>query len=31
VTVRVKVEIPDAEPSGEYLLPDMGVMVSFLK
>jgi multidrug resistance efflux pump len=31
VTVRVKVEIPDAEPSGEYLLPDMGVLVSFLK
>ena len=31
VTVRVKVEIPEQEPSGEYLLPDMGVLVSFLK
>ena len=31
VTVRVKVDIPDSEPSGEYLLPDMGVLVSFLK
>jgi multidrug resistance efflux pump len=31
VTVRVKVEIPTSEQSGEYLLPDMGVMVSFLK
>lgn len=31
VTVRVKVEIPDSERSGEYLLPDMGVLVSFLK
>ena len=31
VTVRVKVEIPEREQSGEYLLPDMGVLVSFLK
>jgi multidrug resistance efflux pump len=31
VTVRVKVDIPDSEPSGENLLPDMGVLVSFLK
>jgi multidrug resistance efflux pump len=31
VTVRVKVEIPEQEKSGEYLLPDMGVLVSFLK
>lgn len=31
VTVRVKVEIPKEEKSGEYLLPDMGVLVSFLK
>ncbi len=31
VTVRVKVEIPERERSGEYLLPDMGVLVSFLK
>lgn len=31
VTVRVKVEIPELEKSGEYLLPDMGVLVSFLK
>jgi multidrug resistance efflux pump len=31
VTVRVRVEIPEHEPSGEYLLPDMGVLVSFLK
>ncbi len=31
VTVRVKVQIPEQEKSGEYLLPDMGVMVSFLK
>jgi multidrug resistance efflux pump len=31
ITVRVKVEIPPDEKSGEYLLPDMGVLVSFLK
>jgi hypothetical protein len=31
ITVRVKVEIPEMEKSGEYLLPDMGVLVSFLK
>jgi multidrug resistance efflux pump len=31
VTVRVKVDIPKSETSGEYLLPDMGVLVSFLK
>jgi multidrug resistance efflux pump len=31
VTVRVKVVIPKTETSGEYLLPDMGVLVSFLK
>jgi HlyD family secretion protein len=31
VTVRVRVEIPEQEPSGEYLLPDMGALVSFLK
>jgi HlyD family secretion protein len=31
VTVRVKVAIPERETSGEYLLPDMGVLVSFLK
>ena len=31
ITVRVKVEIPEAEQSGQYLLPDMGVLVSFLK
>ena len=31
ITVRVKVDIPEAEPSGQYLLPDMGVLVSFLK
>jgi multidrug resistance efflux pump len=31
ITVRVKVEIPEHERSGEYLLPDMGVLVSFLK
>lgn len=31
VTVRVKVEIPDQEKSGQFLLPDMGVLVSFLK
>jgi HlyD family secretion protein len=31
VTVRVKVEIPPEERSGEYLLPDMGALVSFLK
>jgi len=31
ITVRVKVEIPVSETSGEYLLPDMGVLVSFLK
>jgi multidrug resistance efflux pump len=31
VTVRVKVEIPPEEKSGEYLLPDMGVLVTFLK
>jgi HlyD family secretion protein len=31
VTVRVKVNIPEQETSGEYLLPDMGVLVSFLK
>lgn len=31
VTVRVKVEIPETEKSGEHLLPDMGVLVSFLK
>jgi multidrug resistance efflux pump len=31
VTVRVKVEFPDKETSGEFLLPDMGVLVSFLK
>jgi multidrug resistance efflux pump len=31
VTVRVKIEIPTSEKSGEYLLPDMGALVSFLK
>jgi multidrug resistance efflux pump len=31
VTVRVKVEIPEDEQSGEYLLPDMGALVTFLK
>ena len=31
VTVRIKVEIPEGEKSGEYLLPDMGVLASFLK
>lgn len=31
VTVRVKVDIPEQETSGEYLLPDMGALVSFLK
>jgi hypothetical protein len=31
VTVRVKVDIPEQEQSGEFLLPDMGVLVSFLK
>jgi multidrug resistance efflux pump len=31
VTVRVKVEFPEWETSGEHLLPDMGVLVSFLK
>jgi multidrug resistance efflux pump len=31
VTVRVKVQIPATETSGEFLLPDMGVLVSFLK
>ena len=31
ITWRVKVNIPDNEKSGEYLLPDMGVLVSFLK
>jgi multidrug resistance efflux pump len=31
VTVRVKVDIPESETSGQYLLPDMGVLVSFLK
>lgn len=31
ITVRVKIEIPTNETSGEFLLPDMGVLVSFLK
>ncbi|MBY0522504.1 MAG: efflux RND transporter periplasmic adaptor subunit [Gemmataceae bacterium] len=31
VTVRVKIDIPAMEQSGEFLLPDMGVLVSFLK
>jgi multidrug resistance efflux pump len=31
ITVRVKIEIPEKERSGEYLLPDMGALVSFLK
>jgi multidrug resistance efflux pump len=31
ITVRVKVDFPKEEKSGEYLLPDMGVIVSFLK
>jgi HlyD family secretion protein len=31
VTVRVKVEFPPDEKSGEFLLPDMGVLVSFLR
>ncbi len=31
VTVRVSVEIPPNEKGGTYLLPDMGVLVSFLK
>lgn len=31
VTVRVKVTIPEKEMSGQYLLPDMGALVSFLK
>ncbi len=31
VTVRVSVDIPEQETSGEYLLPDMGTLVSFLK
>jgi len=31
VTVRVKVELPQNEKSGEYLLPDMGATVTFLK
>jgi HlyD family secretion protein len=31
VTVRVKVDFPAKEKSGEFLLPDMGVLVSFLK
>ncbi len=31
IVVRVRVEIPELETSGDYLLPDMGVLVSFLK
>jgi len=31
ITVRVKVEVPAQEKSGEHLLPDMGVMVWFFK
>lgn len=31
IKVRVKVLIPEDETSTEYLLPDMGVLVSFLK
>jgi HlyD family secretion protein len=31
ITVRVKIDIPDHEPGGEYLRPDMGALVSFLK
>ncbi len=31
VTVRVKVEFPEKEQSGQFLCPDMGVLVSFLR
>ena len=31
ITVRVKIEIPETEKSGESLSPDMGMLVQFLK